>query len=58
MWIDRGLAGGVEYFLKCCFWHFPSEYDSSNRNEQFWSENGNNWGDNFPLDYPSPKEYF
>ena len=38
----------AEYFLKCCFWPFPSEYNCSNRNDQFSPENKDNLGRQFP----------
>ena len=31
--------GELYYFLKECFWHFPSECNSSNANHQFVPEN-------------------
>jgi hypothetical protein len=36
--LGRGEIGGraeKSYFLECCFWIFPSEYNTSNRNQQF-----------------------
>jgi hypothetical protein len=38
-----GMAGikGADSFLKCCFLDFPSEYNTSNGNHQFWRKWGN-----------------
>jgi hypothetical protein len=36
-----------EFFLECCFWHFPSEYNSSNGNQQFGPENEEILGEQF-----------
>jgi hypothetical protein len=35
------------YFLKCCFWDFPSKCNSSNGNQQIWPEKGDNLGRQF-----------
>jgi hypothetical protein len=35
------------FFLYSCFWYFPSEYNTLNRNQQSWLENEDNLGRQF-----------
>jgi len=37
-----------DFFLKSCFWHFLSEYNSSSGSHQFWRENRGVLGRQFP----------
>ncbi len=44
-----GLKVFRQSLLKGCFWHLPSEYDTSKRSRQFWPENRGILGRQFPL---------
>jgi len=40
-------VGSVNNFLKLSFWHFPSEYNTSNENQQFWPSKEDSLGGQF-----------